>query len=556
MVWAGLKHLASKFSKKEKITLAALLAVIVVCSGALAIWYDQAGTIQPLRGGVFIEGIVGKPQIINPLYVHANTPEGDIARLVFASLVKMGPGRDFLPDLAESWEVQNKGKTYSFHLRDGLNWSDGEKLTADDVVFTIDVVKNDAYTGPYRSDWQGITVTAVDPRTVRFDLPDPSTFFLARATLGILPKHMLAHLPVAEIGEQKNNAEPIGAGPYRVSSALTGQDNLSLEPNLYYYAGRALIEKIVFVPFDNEQAMLNALVNGNVTAAGFSTPIVQEINNLPNVNKFVYHLPQYKAVFFNQMGSNKVLADGVVRRALALATDKERIIKEASDGYAVRADSPILPGFWGHLPDMKKYDFDISAAASTLSKAGWKDSDGDKILEKNKTKLSFTLSFKDDKNNTAIAQVLSDNWQTIGAEIMLNPLNSSDLVNQIIRPRNYEALIFGQSMGADSDPYLYWHSSQTADPGLALSVMYDKDIDNSLEMIRLSSDLNRAINYCHNFQNAFANAVPAILLYQPTYTYVVDNKVKGDSGSINLGATSDRFIDINKWYIRAKKTLS
>jgi len=205
---------------------------------------------------------------------------------------------------------------------------------------------------------------------------------------------------------------------------------------------------------------------------------------------------------------------------------------------------------------MKKYNFDITAAADILKKAGWKDTNGDQILEKGKLNLSFTLSFKDDKNNSAIAKVLSESWKAIGVEIILNPLSSIDLINQIIRPRNYEALIFGQSMGADSDPYAYWHSSQTADPGLALSIMYDKDIDNPLEMIRLSSDLTRAIRYCHDFQNEFASTVPAILLYQPNYTYLVDGKVKGTSASINLGATADRFMNVEKWYIRAKKTIS
>ncbi len=556
MFGGELKHFAGKFSRAERMAMAALLGIIVLCAGALGIMYNNRGIIQPLKGGVFIEGILGNPGVINPVYVRASTPEGDVAKLIFAGLVKMGPGRDFLPDLAESWDIQAKGKTYTFHLRENLKWPDGEKLTADDVVFTFDVINNEAYTGPYKNDWQGVTITPVDARTVKFDLPDPSTFFLAKATLGILPKHLFAYLPVAEMGEAKNNTEPMGAGPYQIATTLSNQEGLTLEPNPHYYQGSALIEKIVFSTFDSENAMFNALMSGNITAAGFSTPIAQEAVNLSNVNQFVYQLPQYKAVFFNQMSANKVLADVTVRKALALATDKERIIKDAVDGYAVRADSPIMPGFWGYLPEMKKYDFDIPAAADMLKKAGWKDTNADKILEKGKDNLSFTLSYKDDKGNAAIAKVLAENWTSIGAEVKLNPLNADDLINQTIRPRNYEALIFGQSMGADSDPYLYWHSSQMADPGLALSIMYDKDIDNSLEMIRLSSDLNRAIGYCHTFQNAFAASVPAILLYQPTYTYMVDSKIKGDSASINLGATSDRFIDINKWYIRARKTLS
>lgn len=534
----------------------ALVLVIIICTGALGVWQSQKGVVKPLQGGVFIEGIVGKPQVINPLYVQAGASENDITKLVFAGLVKLGPGREFLPDLAESWEIQNKGKSYVFHLRDNLRWQDGEKLTADDVVFSIQIIQAEGYTGPFRNDWQGITPVAVDDKTVKFDLPDPSTFFLTKTTLGIIPQHMFAHLPVADIGASQFNNSPVGAGPYKIASMPSGQDSFVLEPNPHYYQGRPLIDKIIFSTFDSEKSMLTALLNGNITAAGFSTPVVLDLNDSSGFNEYTYYLPQYKAVFFNQMGSNKALADVVVRRALALATDKDRIIKEAVGGYGIRADSPILPGFWGHSPDMKKYNYDIGAAADTLAKAGWKDDDGDSIVEKGKLKLSIMLSYKDDKFNTTMANILADNWRKIGAEVNLNPLNSGDLVNQIIRPRNYEALVFGQSTGADSDPYAYWHSSQTADPGLALSVMYDKDIDNPLEMIRLSSDLNRAIGYCLNFQNAFATSVPAILLYQPTYTYVVDNKVKGTSASINLSSTADRFMDINKWYIRARKTIS
>ena len=549
------KHLQKKFTRLEKNTMVVLATVIILCMGALVVWQNQKGTVKPLQGGIFIEGVVGRPQIINPLYVQAGTAEGDITKLVFAGLVNLGPGRDFLPDLAESWEVQNKGKSYTFHLRDDLRWQDGEKLTTDDIVFTIKVIQAEGYSGPFRNDWLAINPVAVDDKTIRFDLPDPSTFFLTKATLGIIPQHMFAHLPVADIGTIQFNSQPVGSGPYRIASMPSGQESFVLESNPYYYQGQALIDKIIFSIFDNEKSMLSALLNGNITAAGFSTSVVENLSDTSGLNKYIYSLPQYKAVFFNQMGGNKALEDVVVRRALALSTDKERIIKEAIGGYGVRADSPILPGFWGHLPDMKKYNFDIAAAADTLVKAGWKDVDNDNIVEKGKIKLSLMLSYKDDKSNTTLANILADNWRKIGAEVNLNPLNSGDLVNQIIRPRNYEALVFGQSMGADSDPYAYWHSSQTADPGLALSVMYDKDIDNPLEMIRLSSDLNRSIGYCHNFQNAFASSVPAVLLYQPIYTYVVDNKVKGTSESINLSSTGDRFMDIHNWYIRSQKTV-
>ena len=550
------KVFASRFSRAEKLTMAGLLLLIVLSLGTLAIWKDNVGLEQPLKGGVFVEGVVGKPQIINPLYARANTVEGDLVRLVFAGLVKINASREFVPDLAESWEVQNKGKTYLFKLRENLKWQDGEKVDADDVVFSIQIIQNESYTGPYRTDWMNTVVTAVDDRTVKIDLPDPSTFFLAKATIGIIPSHLFGLLPVAEIGDPMNNTKPIGAGPYRLAPSSSSQDNITLEPNKYYYAGAPLIDKIVFNSFDNQKELLVALSNGNITAGGFSNALSSNDLMLPSLNKYIYPLPQYRAVFFNQLGDNKALADINVRQALAYATNKEKIIKEAAGGNAEIVDSPILSGFWGNLPDINKYEYDLGSAASVLAKAGWKDNDDDKILENNKQKLSFTITFKDDQANTLMAKILQESWQAIGAEVNLNPVNSNDLINEIIRPRNYEVLIFGQSLGADSDPYAYWHSSQTADPGLALSVMYDKDIDNPLEMARLSSDLGRAISYYHTFQKAFAKTVPAILLYQPNYAYLVDAKVKGTSASINISSTSDRFMNIEKWYIRSRKTMN
>lgn len=536
--------------------MASLLLSIALSLGALAIWRDNVGIEHPLKGGVFVEGVVGKPQIINPLYARANTVEGDLVKLIFAGLVKINAAREFEPDLAESWEVQNKGKTYVFKLRENLKWQDGEKIDADDIVFSIQIMQNESYTGPYRTDWINTLVTAVDDRTVKIDLPDPSTFFLAKATIGIIPSHLFGLLPVAEIGDPANNTKPIGAGPYRFIQSSPGQENINLEPNKYYYAGTPLIDKIVFTSFDSQKELLVALANGNITAGGFSSAVSADDLMFPSLNKYIYPLPQYRAIFFNQLGENKVLTDINVRKALAYATNKEKIIKEVAEGNAEIVDSPILPGFWGNLPDLDKYDYDIASAANVLAKAGWKDTDDDKILENNKQKLSFTLTFKDDNANTKMAEILKEGWQAIGVEVKLNPVNSNDLVNTIIRPRDYEVLIFGQSLGTDSDPYAYWHSSQTADPGLALSVMYDKDIDNPLEMARLSSDLGRAIGYYHNFQKAFAKTVPAILLYQPSYTYLIDAKVKGTTASINISSTSDRFMNIEKWYIRSKKTLN
>ncbi len=548
------RQFTGRFSRLEKIVIVFLLLIIVVALSWRLISSEDKTVFQPIQGGSVIEGVVGYPQIINPLYSQASSIDQDIVKLVFSGLVKMGRGREFVPDLAVSWSVLNQGKTYIFNLRDDVVWHDGQSFNADDVVFTIRVIQSDSYQGVLKENWSNIEATALNSNTVQFTLPNPSTFFLSQATIGLLPAHLFAHLPVVNIGDPSHNYKPIGTGPYKIVSTANLRDSVTLTMNNDYYDQIPFVEKIVFYFYDNEKSLLNALRNGTVTSGGFTFLNESLEADLTNINTYIYQLPQYKAVFINQLGGNQALADKSVRQALALATNKSRIIRDVADGNASLVDSPILPGFWGHLPDIQVYPFDFIAARDALHRGGWKDADGDGFLEKGDIKLSFTLSFKEDLTNNAIAGILASDWEAIGIQVLLNPVPPIDLFDLIIRPRNYDMLIFGQNLGSDSDPYVYWHSSQTNDPGLALSIMYDKDIDNNLELARLSSNLNRAIDYYHRFQRAFAQELPAILLYQPNFVYLVDSKVKGVTDEINFGSISDRFINIGEWYIKYQRT--
>lgn len=548
------KRFWARFSQLEKI-LVGILVLIIVAGGSFRLSLaNKNGVFKPARGGTIIEGVVGKIGVVNPLYDQTSQIDRDISRLVFSGLVKTNRSREYLPDLATSWDILDKGKTYIFNLRDNVKWHDGEKFDAEDVAFTIKVIQSDGYKGLLKASWQGITATALNPTTVEFKLPNPSTFFLSQLTLGIIPEHLFAYLPVTTIGDAENNEKPVGTGPYKLATATNTRDAVTLLINENYYDQLPLIDKIVFYFHDNERTLLTTLQSGAITSAGFSSS--SEVNKLtlPKINKYNYQLPQYKAVFINQMGGNAALADKAVRQALAYATNKTKIINDIANGDATIVDSPILPGFWGYLPSIKKYQFDFVSARDLLHKNGWQDLDKDGVLEKGKIKLSFSLSFKNDSANTQIAEVLASDWNAIGAEVILQPYDTSELLDTVIRPRSYDALIFGQNLGSDSDPYVYWHSSQARDPGLALSIMYDKDIDNNLELARLSSNMTKAIGYYHNFQKSFADLVPAILLYQPNYHYLVEDKVKGVTAEINFSGLSDRFINVADWYIKFQKT--
>ena len=169
----------------------------------------------------------------------------------------------------------------------------------------------------------------------------------------------------------------------------------------------------------------------------------------------------------------------------------------------------ILPGF---RPGEEEFGADLRAAGAGAQSGGGVDADGDGVLDKNGTRLNFRMVVRDDAQSKQIAESLQRSWKAIGVDVVVEQLDAATLIKEVIRPRDYEVLIFGQDLGTDSDPYVYWHSSQIQDPGLALAVEFDKDIDNSLETARVSTSLNQTIANYHKFQTAFADLVPAILL--------------------------------------------
>ncbi len=547
--WLG--RLVVKFSRAERLVLTGLFIVIVV-GGALAVAERTGqGEHLPVSGGVQVEGLVGTPRYIQPLLAETNNVDRDLVRLIYSGLTRISPGREVLPDLAISWDSTDSGRTYVFHLRNDVLWHDEEVFTAEDVVYTVNVLQNDSYRGVLKSSFAGVGVEAIDDYTVRFTLPSASAFFLYDIAVPIIPKHIYQDVPVSDFQSFYTEAKIIGTGPYHFDKSTPGE-SVTLARFKGYYGDEPYLERLVFFFFDSEKSLLAAFKSRAVSAAGFTDLRPEGTDLTPNDIRYVYPLPQYRGVFFNQLSENNAIKDKAVRQALALATNKQQLIDQVEGGKALIVDSPVLPGFWGHDPDIKKYEFNIAKAAEILKRARWADIDGDGILERDGTRLSFRVTIRDDAKSKQTAELLQRSWNAIGADVAIESWDAATLIKDIIRPRSYEVLIFGQDLGTGSDPYVYWHSSQIQDPGLALAVQFDKDIDNSLEAARTAASLNQTIVNYHRFQTAFADLVPAILLYQPYYVYLVDAKVKGVTDQINLSLLSDRFSNTWEWYIKTK----
>jgi len=545
-----LRALLRKFTLTERVVLAGLLTIIIAGSAQSILSGRGETELQPVAGGAHIEGLVGKPKIINPLFAGTNPVDRDLSRLIYSGLTKIGAGREVLPDLATSWDVLDGGKTYLFHLQPNALWHDGEHFSADDVVYTFNVLQNNDYTGVLKTSFSGLLVEKLDDLTVKITLPATSAFFLTDAAVGIIPEHIYKDIVVKNLASAYTPDKIIGTGPYEYQPSDLNTA-VTLTQFKDYYGPKPYLESVVFYFFDNQDTLYAAFRNRQVSAAGFTEPVFGG----PAASDAAYEflLPQYKGIFFNQLSDNPSLKSQVVRQALAYAVNKQQIIDQVEQGYAAQADSPILPGFWGHNPNIKKYNFDVTRAASLLKKDGWADSNHDGVLDKGKTRLSLNIAFRDDAKSQQTAALVQQMWKSIGAEAILQPLDAATLIKDVIRPRNYEVLIFGQDLGSNSDPYVYWHSSEIKDPGLALAVEVDKDIDNNLEQARTTTNLNQSIAAYLRFQSAFADLVPAILLYQPKYTYLVDRKVKGITDKINLSSTTDRFTTLGQWYVKSKR---
>jgi peptide/nickel transport system substrate-binding protein len=520
---------------------------------------------EPKIGGEYREGILGQPRYINPILAQTNDADRDLVQLVYSSLFKYDGQGQLIPDLAENYTIEDDGLTYNIFLRKNVFWHDGEPLTANDVVFTIKTIQNAEYKSPLRANWQSVEIEKVDDFTVRFKLKNTYAPFLHNLTVGILPRHLWAGISAQNFPLAEYNLKPIGSGPYqfeRFSKDKNGRiESIELIRNENFYLPSdgnkpkgPFIEKIVLQFYKSQTALIDAYQKRKIDGLSFLSAANQtKLRN--NLNIYQVNQPTYYAIFFNQTES-KALADKTVRLALAYATNKKEIIDKVLAGKGQPVNSPLLPGWPAYTSETKIYDFALEHAQNILEAADWKDLDNDGIREKEingeETKLEITLLATNWPEMSQTAQLLKEQWEKIGAKINLEIVDSATIQQDYIRPRQYQALLFGEVLGADPDPFAFWHSSHRKDPGLNLALYQNQEVDKLLEEARQTLDQESRYEKYVQFQKLLVEDVPAIFLYSPTYLYPVHKKVKGISLE-KFVMPSQRFSQVENWYIKTKR---
>ncbi|KXJ99123.1 MAG: Oligopeptide-binding protein AppA precursor [Parcubacteria bacterium OLB19] len=530
-----------------------LLFFAIIASGIYLIFNlnQQYSVLVPASGGTLVEGMVGMPRFVNPALAITRADQDTVA-LLYSGLMKIDPEGNLVNNIAESVTISEDGLTYNIKVRKDQSFHDGTPLTAKDVAFTMELVKNPELRSPLRGNWNDVAIEQLNEYELNIVLKEPYSPFIENFTLGIMPSHIWSSLPVEQIPFSKWNTEPIGSGPFSVDSIkrnssglITGYD---LKPT-----EEIKLDGVELKYYQNEEELVEAFKSKEINASAFLP--ASEISNLDkdDIQIISEPVPKIFGVFFNQNRS-PALRDKNAREALNIAIDRDKIVNEVLGGYGVPTKEAVLI----QQNSIESNDTNLtnsstsslSIAHDLLVKSGWTQNTAgfwEKEIDKSKETLSVTIKTSNSALFDKTATLIAEDWRKLGVEVQVEQYEQSGLVESVIRTRDFQALLFGLDMNRTEDLYPFWHSSQKDDPGLNISQYTNINVDRSLEKIRISKDDNEKRNAVAEINKIINQEVPAIFLFTPNMTYVIDKDITVTSMT-KLDRPSDRFMNISNWY--------
>ncbi len=552
-----IKQLPIFLSIKERKIIWALLAIIIICALFWGLsFYSKNLEDTPAKGGEYVEGLIGKPQYVNPVLAQTSDVDSDVSRLLFSGLFKYNNKQELIPDLVSTYEISEDNKTYTLHVEKNVFWHDDKPLTVDDILFTVEVIQDPDFKSPLAVSLSGIRVEKIDEQTIQFILPEPFAPFLDILTFGVLPKHIWENIPTANFNLAEYNLKPIGSGPFKFKSLIKDKlgniRSYTITRNETFYNRKPYLEQIIFKFFPDFQSAIEALKNKSIQGISYlPKEYKEEIRLVKSLQIHSLKLSQHTAIFFNPK-NNETLKDLNIRTALALSINKEEVIQQTLGGEGKIIHGPILSGFLGYHEEIKKYEYDPEKAKEILEENDWKTTE-ENFRKKDEQELKITLTTVDQPTNIKAIELIKTYWQEIGVKTDLQIIAKNKIQKETIKPRNYEVLLYGEILGTDPDPYPFWHSSQIESPGLNLSLFANKRVDELIEEARQITDPQIRSEKYIQFQDILAAELPAIFLYSPTYTYVLDQRIKGFD-VMHISIPADRFNNLEEWYVKTKKT--
>ena len=542
--------------------LIALGGIILVGVFLFSIAVTRTTLLVPDEGGVYVEGVAGAPQAINPLLAQYNQVDQDLAALIFNGLTRTTDSGEPEPDLASSWSVSPDGLTYLFHLRRDVRWSDGQPFDADDVLFTIRLMQDPTFPGvPFLADlWRNVSVEKVDEYSVQFRLQEPLPTFVDYTNLGMLPEHILAGVSAGDLLTHPFNTQPIGTGPFVLDQISAERAVLRPNPRYVSPPGQNIrrqqpyLSAIEFRFYPTYEQVLTAYQAGEIQGIGYIPPyLLPEASQLEQLSLYTARQAGVQMAYLNLQDpqGSPFFQDARVRRALLLALDRQALIDDALNGQGIVADGPIRSWNWAYDQDLPPAPYDLAQAETLLDEAGWSDSDGDGIRDKQGRPLQFTLLTGDDPVFVGLGQAMAAQWAKAGLSVQVRSLGAG--LSDRLRSHDFQAALVELLLTGDPDPYPLWHQTQI-EGGQNYGGWDNRDASEALEQARYLTSRDERKPYYVEFQRIFAEEVPALMIAYPTYAYGVDQSVR----NVQIGpmvSPADRFRTFADWYINTRRVI-
>jgi len=544
-----------------------IVIVTLIVVAVLLVGQQPLGNLpllpQPTSGGVYTEALVGSMGRLNPLLDWNNSADRDINSLIFSGLIRFDSHGLPQPDLAESWGTSADGTIYNFTMRPNAVWHDGEPVTSDDILFTIELIMSSGSLFPQdvKDLWSEIEVKQLDEKNIKFTLPEPYAPFLDYVTFGVLPKHLLDTVQPDQLSSADFNLNPVGSGPYRFDHLIVDGGQIRgvvLTLNERYYLAKPYIPQVVFRYYPDPASALDAYEQGEVLGISqIGNRIIDRALANPELLVYTSRLPQMSMLFLN-LNNQAVpfLADPKVRRALMMGLNRNAIVANFLGGQGIVADGPILPGSWAYYEGIEHIEYDPEAAAALLKAEGYLlPASGGDVREKEGQALILRLVHPDDDLHTQIAELVQANWAQIGVRVDLQAVSYEAMVAEHLGPRTFDAALVDVTMARtpDPDPYPFWHQAE-ATGGQNYSQWDNRTASEYLETARTTTDFTDRTRLYRNFQVIFSKELPSLPLYFPVYSYGVDSQVQGVQMA-PLYDTSNRLSTINEWYLVTRRSL-
>jgi peptide/nickel transport system substrate-binding protein len=528
-----------------------VIGVLIAATAIQMIWFHNSYTKNaPVAGGIYAEATLGPIETLNPLYA-SSSAERSASQLLFSGLYDYDRTGHLRDDLASSIDIAKDQRHYTVSLRKDALWHDGQPVTAADVIFTVNTMKNPDVRAVMRQSWLDVTVKQIDMHTVEFTLPTAHAAFPHALTFAVLPKHILESVQPGSMRENVFSVSPVGSGPFSLrllqsSNARESHKIAHLVAWNEYYRGAPKLSRFELHAYSTPEAIARAVKTRDVNAA---IDVNTVADKLPR-NMLTESYPINAAVYALFNTSTGPLSNKSVRQALQAGTDRKKL--QMAVGNNVPAlNGPFLKGQIETVALPAAPAYNTKKAEQLLTKAGWKRTSEDSVRT-NRHKQPLTLELKVLKGQYSQAvSSLTDQWRRLGIDVKVVELDVSasdqSYVRSVLQPRAYDVLVTKLDIGSDPDIFAYWHSSQANSTGLNFSNYKDAISDDALLSARLRSEKDLREQKYRTFTKQWYADAPAIGLYQAVDVYTHSKTTKSLVPGQVMPSSDDRYADVIYW---------